>query len=58
MIHRLHRGPERHGMDELCEAFGVSRGGYYAHPRKPEGARRREDGELRPKVARAFRGGA
>lgn len=41
-------------IDDLCEAFGVSRSGYYAHLRKPEGQRHREDEVLRPKIAAAF----
>ena len=41
-------------IDELCEAFGVSRSGYYSHLRKPEGQRRREDDALRSKIAAAF----
>jgi putative transposase len=41
-------------IDELCEAFGVSRSGYYAHQHKPAGQRRREDEALRPKIAAAF----
>lgn len=41
-------------IGELCEAFGVSRSGYYGHLRKHEGRRRREDETLRPKVAAAF----
>jgi len=41
-------------IDELCEAFGVSRSGYYAHLHKPAGQRRREDEALRPKIAAAF----
>lgn len=35
--------------------MGVSRSGYYAHRRKPEGARRRQDGELRDTIARCFK---
>ena len=41
-------------ISELCEAFGVSRSGYYDHLRKPAGQRRREDEALRPKIAAAF----
>jgi transposase InsO family protein len=41
-------------IDELCEAFGVSRSGYYGHLRKPLGRRRREDAALRPQVQAAF----
>ncbi|NLG34681.1 MAG: IS3 family transposase [Lentisphaerae bacterium] len=52
MIARL----KEQGFDlaELCEAMEVSRSGYYAHRRKPEGARRRKDAALRPLVAAAF----
>ncbi len=52
MITRL-RG-EGFGTDELCGALEVSRSGYYAHQRKPEGARRQEDSVLRPIVAASF----
>ena len=41
-------------ISELCEAFGVSRSGYYGHLRKPAGQRRREDEALRPKIAAAY----
>jgi putative transposase len=37
-----------------CEAFGVSRSGYYAHRRKPLGKRRVEDAELGPQVRDTF----
>lgn len=57
MIRVMSGGPERYGIGELCEAFDVSRAGYYAHLHKPEGARRREDESLRPQVVEAFRGG-
>jgi putative transposase len=50
MIRRLHSGPEEYSLSELCEAFDVSRSGYHAHLHKPEGARRREDESLRPRV--------
>jgi putative transposase len=39
---------------EACEAFGVSRSGYYAHRRKPLGKRRLQDAELAPQVRDAF----
>lgn len=41
-------------IDELCEAFDVSRSGYYAHLHKPAGLRRREDQALRSQIAHAF----
>lgn len=57
MIRVMRGGPERYEIDELCAALDVSRSGYYAHLHKPEGTRRREDEELRPRVVEAFRGG-
>jgi putative transposase len=39
---------------EACEAFGVSRSGYYAHRRKPLAKRRVQDAELAPQVRDAF----
>jgi putative transposase len=39
----------------LCAALGVSRSGYYAHRHKPDGARRRQDEELRHTVAECFK---
>lgn len=52
MITQMHNADYQ--IDELCEAFGVSRSGYYAHLRKPEGHRHREDQRLRPQIAAAF----
>ena len=40
-----------------CEAFGVSRSGYYAHRRKPLGKRRVQDAGLGPQVRQAFLAG-
>jgi len=48
----MHR--EGYQIDELCALFGVSRSGYYAHRRKPEGERRRQDEQLRPLIAALF----
>jgi putative transposase len=39
---------------QACEAFGVSRSGYYAHRRKPLAKRRVQDSELAPQVRDAF----
>lgn len=47
MIRHLHRNGFH--LEELCSAFGVSRSGYYAHLHKPEGRRREEDRQLRPR---------
>lgn len=41
-------------IEELCEAFEVSRSGYYGHLHKESAPRRRQDAQLRPLVARAF----
>ena len=54
MITQMHNADYQ--VDELCEAFGVSRSGYYAHLRKPEGHRHREDQRLRPTDRRRLRG--
>lgn len=51
MIASMH---DDYQIDELCEAFGVSRSGYYAHLHKPEGLRRREDRTLRSQISAAF----
>jgi putative transposase len=48
-----HRQPEM-DVTEACEAFGVSRSGYYAHRRKPLAKRRRQDAELGPQVRETF----
>ena len=42
-------------MQRICTALGVSRSGYYAHHHKPDGARRRQDQELRGTVAECFK---
>jgi transposase len=34
MIRRLHRGPEKYSVEELCEAFDVSRSGVLRAPAK------------------------
>jgi putative transposase len=41
-------------IEELREAFEVSRSGYYGHRHKESAPRRRQDAQLRPMVARAF----
>lgn len=51
MIASMH---DDYQIDELCEAFGVSRSGYYAHLHKPEGLRSREDQRLRSQISTAF----
>lgn len=48
-----HRQPDM-DVAEACEAFGVSRSGYYAHRRKPLARRRVQDDELGPQVREAF----
>jgi putative transposase len=41
-------------LEELSEAFEVSRSGYYGHRRRERAPRRQQDAQLRPLVARAF----
>jgi len=40
---------------DLCEAFDVSRSGYYAHRQKEQRPRRREDRRLAPVVVECFK---
>ena len=40
----------------LCEALGVSRGGFHAWPRRPRSVRSRSDEELGAKVRASFVG--
>lgn len=45
----------RFAVGSACEALGVSRSGFYAHRRKPEGMRRREEAtSLRPCIRKVF----
>ena len=46
----------RHSVVRLCEALGVSRGGYYSWLSRPESQRAREDRQLLPRLRAAFRG--
>ena len=55
MIDELAGRPAAPAVHRLCRALGVSRSGYYAHRHKPDGARRRQDGELRGAVAECFK---
>jgi len=50
----LHHHQTDMDVAQACEAFGVSRSGYYAHLKKPLSKRRREDAELGPQVREAF----
>jgi putative transposase len=43
-------------VDWMCEALGVSRGGFYAWLTRPPSARRRSDEELGTKVRASFLG--
>jgi transposase InsO family protein len=53
-MEELHREDPGMNVSEACVALGVSRSGYYAHRRKAQSKRRREDAELGPKVREAF----
>ena len=48
-----HQQPDM-DVAEACEAFGVSRSGYYAHRRKPLSKRRTEDAALGREVRETF----
>ena len=41
-------------VDWMCEALGVSRGGFYAWPTRPRSQRSRSDEELGAKVRTSF----
>ena len=43
-------------VDWMCEALGVSRGGFYAWLTRPRSKRSRDDEELRAKVRASFLG--
>ena len=43
-------------VDWMCEALGVSRGGFYAWLTRPRSKRTRDDEELRVKVRASFLG--
>ena len=46
-FHQIQADPAAaYGIGECGQALAVSRSGYYAHPRKPERPRRRQDGVL------------
>ena len=45
----------RHSVLRLCEALGVSRGGYYSWLSRPESQRAREDRRLLPRIRAAYR---
>jgi putative transposase len=42
-------------LDDLCEAFAVSRSGYYDHLQKPRRIRQQEDQLLSIEIASAFK---
>lgn len=42
-------------VQRICWALGVSRSGYYAHRNKADGARRRQDEELRGTIAECLK---
>ena len=44
-------------VGELCALFEVSRSGFYAHRRKPQGVRRQEDEMLAGKIKEVFQEG-
>jgi len=46
---------ESYTRKELCRTLEVSRSGYYAHSRKPEGLRRRQDADLKEQIEETFR---